>query len=119
MRSRSFFGLAAACVLVMGCDGLKEALTAHVDVVSRVGPQELSVTRLASLIGNAKIQIPVTRENAGVVTDIWAGYQQLGLAAAHTDSLNDKKVLDAALAPIFNNMRLQRFMEQVTKSFKV
>jgi peptidyl-prolyl cis-trans isomerase D len=105
--------------MLSACDGLKEALTAHVDVVARAGSQELSVTRLGDLLGNAKIQVPVTRENAAIITDIWTGYQQIAYAAAHGDSLNNKKAIDQALAPIFNMGRLQRFMDSLSKTFKV
>ena len=105
MRSRSLVGFAAAALAVTACDGLKEALTAHVDVVARAGSQELSVTRLGDLLGNAKIQVPVTRETAAILTDIWTGYQQLAYAAAHGDSLNDKKAIDQAMAPIINAER--------------
>ena len=119
MRSRSLIALAAAGTMLTACDGLKEALTAHVDVVARAGSQELSVTRLGDLLGNAKIQVPVTRENAAIIADIWAGYQQMGYAAAHGDSLNDKKAIDQALAPMYNASRVQMFMDSVAKSFKV
>jgi PPIC-type PPIASE domain len=119
MRSRNLIPFAAACALLAACDGLKEALTAHVDVVARAASQELSVTRLSDLIGNAKIQVPVTRENVALVADIWSGYQQVAFAAAHGDSLADPKVIDAATASYVNSQRLQRFMEQVSKSFKV
>jgi len=119
MRSRSLIALAAAGTLLTACDGLKEALTAHVDVVARAGSQELSVTRLGDLLGNAKIQVPVTRENAAIIADIWTGYQQIAYAAAHGDSLNDKKAIDQALAPIFNMGRLQKFMDSISKTFKV
>ncbi len=119
MRSRSLIGFAAACTLVAACGGLKDALTAHVDVVARAGSQELSVTRLGDLLGNAKIPVPVTRDNAAILTDIWTGYQQLAYAAAHGDSLNDKKTINAALAPIINMQKLQLFMDSVSKTFKV
>src|SRR3954467_1626432 len=109
MRSRVLVGIAAAGLVVTGCQGLKEALTAHVDVVARAGSQELSVNRLGDLLGNAKIQVPVTRDNAAIVTDIWTSYQQLAYAAAHNDSLNDKKAIDAAILPLTNNQRVNRF----------
>jgi TfoX/Sxy family transcriptional regulator of competence genes len=119
MRSRSIVGFALACTFLTACDGLKEALTAHVDVVARAGSQELSVNRLGDLLGNAKIQVPVNRETAAILTDIWTGYQQLAYAAAHGDSLNDKKTIDQALAPLFNMAKLQRFMDSVQKTLKV
>ncbi len=119
MRSRPLVGLVAGCALLAACEGLKEALTAHVDVVARAGSQELSVTRLGDLLGNAKIQVPVNRETAAIIADIWTGYQQMAYAAAHGDSLNDKKAIDVALAPMANASRLNMFMDSIAKSFKV
>ncbi len=119
MRSRSLVGLVAGCALLAACEGLKEALTAHVDVVARAGSQELSVTRLGDLLGNAKIQVPVNRETAAIVADIWTGYQQMAYAAAHGDSLNDKKAIDLALQPMANASRLNMYMDSVYKTFKV
>ena len=119
MRFRPILGFAAACSLLAACDGLKEALTAHVDVVARAGSQELSVTRLGDLLGNAKLPVPVTRDNAAIIADIWTGYEQVAYAAAHGDSLNDKHAIDLALAPNMNMERLQLLMDSVQKSFKV
>ncbi|HEY4306790.1 MAG TPA: peptidylprolyl isomerase [Gemmatimonadaceae bacterium] len=119
MRFRSIAGVAVACTAVAACSGLKDALTAHVDVVARAGSQELSVNRLGDLLGNAKIQVPVTKENAAIVADLWAGYEQVGYAAAHNDSLSDKKSIDAAFAPLINQQKLNRYMDSISKTFKV
>jgi parvulin-like peptidyl-prolyl isomerase len=119
MRSRSILGLAATGVALVACSGLKDALTAHVDVVARAGSQELSVTRLGDLLGNAKIQVAVTRDNAAILTDMWTSFQQLAFAAAHGDSLKEKKSIDLAIAPILNAQKLQRFMDSVGKTFKI
>jgi hypothetical protein len=119
MRSRYVIGIVAAGTLLTACEGLKEALTAHVDVVARAGSQELSVNRLGDLLGGAKIQVPVSRETAAILADIWTGYQQLAYAAAHGDSLNNKKAIDAAVAPIVNVQKLSHFMDSVQKTFKV
>ena len=48
----------------------------------------------------------MTRETAAILADIWTGYQQLAYAAAHGDSLNDKKAIDVALAPMVNAQQL-------------
>ena len=119
MRFRSLAGVAVACTALTACSGLKDALTAHVDVVARAASQELSVNRLGDLLGNAKIQVPVTRDNAAIVTDLWTGYEQIGYAAAHGDSLNDKKAIDAAFASLINQQRLNRYMDSLSKTFKV
>src|SRR5258708_30356517 len=109
MRSRYVIGIVAAGTLLTACEGLKEALTAHVDVVARAGSQELSVNRLGDLLGGAKIQVPVTRENTAIIADIWTGYQQIAYAPAHADSLSDKKAIDVALAPYINAPNRSRF----------
>lgn len=108
----------AAAVTLAGCDGLREALTAHVDVAARAADHELSVNRLSDLLGNASLPIPVTRETAMLVTDLWSSYQLLGYAAAHNDTLTDPKLVDQAAAGITGNIRLRRFMDTVAKGFK-
>lgn len=118
MRSRSLVGFAAVLAVSAACGGLKDALTAHVDVVAKAGSQELSVNRLGDLLGNAKLQVPVTRPNAQIIADIWTGYQQIAYAAAHSDSLSDTKAIDQAVAPQVNAQKLQKFMDSVQKSFK-
>src|SRR5215210_1047669 len=105
--------VALGATTLVACGGLKDALTAHVDVVARAGSQELSVTRLSDLLGNAKIQVPVTRDNAAIIADIWTGYHQLAYAAARGDSLADHKLIDQAVAPLINAQKLQRFMDSV------
>ncbi len=119
MRSRSLAGIAVASVAVAACSGLKDALTAHVDVVARAASQELSVNRLGDLLGNAKIQVPVTKDNAMIVADLWTGYEQIAYAAAHGDSLSDKKAIDAAFAPLINQQLLNRYMDSVSKTLQV
>jgi len=122
MRSRSWVALGATPLLMIAlgaCDGLKEALTAHVDVAAKAANQELSVTRLADLLGNAKVPVTITKENAGIVADLWVNYQLLAHAAAVGDSLNDKKAIDRAVEPITKNMRLRKFTDTLVKSFKV
>jgi len=104
--------------LLAGCDGLKEALTAHVDVAAKAGDHELSVNRLSDVLGNATLQIPVNRETATLVAELWTNYQLLAIAAAHSDTLSDPKLVDAAAAGITNNIRLRRFMDSIAKGLK-
>lgn len=118
MRSRSLVGFAAVLAMSAACGGLKDALTAHVDVVAKAGSQELSVNRLGDLLGNAKLQVPVTRPNAQIIADIWTGYQQIAYAAAHNDSLTDKKAIDQAVQPQINAQKLQKFMDSLQKNVK-
>ena len=118
MKIRSVAALAVSLVTLAACDGLKEALTAHVDVVARANDRELSVDRLSGLLGNSTLQIPVNRETAGLVADLWTGYQLLAVAAAHGDSIIDPKLIDEATQGITASMRLRRFMEGVGATLK-
>lgn len=118
MKSRSLVAVLASLLSLSACDGLREALTAHVDVAARSADHELSVNRLGELLGNSTLQIPVNRETAMIVADVWVNYQLLGVAAAHGDSLNDPKLVDQAALGITSQARLQRFMQAVGKSFK-
>jgi PPIC-type PPIASE domain len=114
MKRNPILVLALSATTLAACGGLKDALTAHVDVVARAGSQELSVTRLSDMLGNAKMQVPVNREVATLVArDLWVPYQLLGAAAAHSDSLSDAKAIDAAATGMIENAKLGKFMESV------
>jgi parvulin-like peptidyl-prolyl isomerase len=120
MKRSSLLVLALCATTLAACSGLKDALTAHVDTVARAGSQELSVTRLSDLLGNAKLQVPINKDVATLVTrDLWVPYQLLGLAAARGDSLNDPKAIDAAAQAMIENAKLGRFMESVAAKLPV
>ena len=120
MNRTSLLVLSVCATTVAACSGLKDALTAHVDVVARAGSQELSVTRLSDLLGKAKLQVPINKDVATLVArDLWVPYQLLGLAAARGDSLADAKAIDAAASGMIENAKLGRFMESVAAKFPV
>lgn len=109
MKIRSALAMVASGVLLVGCKGLKDALTAHTDVAASAANNELSATRLGGLLGNARIGIEPSKENAQIVADLWSDYQRLGLAAAHNDSLTGD--LDESMKPIFDNMRVSMMID--------
>ncbi|GAC1517420.1 MAG: hypothetical protein NVS1B4_17590 [Gemmatimonadaceae bacterium] len=104
-----------AALAVAGCDGFKEAMTAHVDVVARAGSQELSVSRLSTLMGKAVVPIPVTRETAKLLATLWVDYQLLADAAAHGDSLSSVKEMDEALWGAIVQTKVSKFHEMLSK----
>ena len=114
MKIRSIAACLASVSVLAGCDGLREALTTHVDVVATAEGHELSVNRAGDLLGNTTLQIPVNRETASIVADLWVNYQLLGVAAAQGDSLNDPELLDEATAGVTSNIRLRRYMESMS-----
>lgn len=100
---------------VTACEGFKEAMTAHVDVAARAGSQELSVQRLADMIG--KSQVPVRKEVAQSIADVWVNYQLLGVAAANGDTLNDPKAIDEAMWPVYTQQKTRKWYDKISASF--
>jgi hypothetical protein len=112
---KQVLAVVAATVALAACDGFKEAMTAHVDVVARAGSQELSVTRLSDLLGNSKV--PLRKDVAKAVAELWVNYQLLGKAAAEGDSLNNVKAVDQAMWAAISNARAKKWYDIVSKNF--
>jgi len=109
--NRSLIAVVAAGLTLAACEGFKEALTAHVDVAARAEGQELSVERLAGMIGNT--DFPISTEFARTVSGLWVDYQLLGHAAAAGDSLKDTTRLDKVLWPMIAEARVNAFHDQM------
>lgn len=114
MKRQGLFVVAAAAALA-ACDGFKEAMTAHVDVVAKAGSQELSVERLAQLMGKTP-QIPLQRDVAKNLASLWVDYQLLAAAAAGGDSLSDPKTVDDAVWAVIAQERIRKLGEKVLSS---
>ncbi len=97
------------------CRGFKEAMTAHVDVVAHAGSQELSVTRLGTLVGRSKA--PLQKEFVRQLAQMWVDYQLLGQAAASNDSLNQPAVESDALWAVTANAKAKHWFEQLSKQW--
>ncbi len=105
-----------AVLLVTGCDSLKDAMSAHVDVVAKAADQELSITRLANLMGSSKA--PLRKDIATTIVDVWVNYQLIALAAVNNDSLKDVKKIDDAMWAILANVKAKKWYDQVSKTWK-
>jgi hypothetical protein len=116
---RSVTVLACAAVTAVfafdACQGFKDAMTAHVDVVARAASQELSVTRLATLVGKSKL--PVDHDFVRQLAQVWVDYQLLGHAAAVGDSLNEPATVDSALWGVMANSRAKKWVDQLSKGW--
>jgi hypothetical protein len=117
MRIRSVVVALGACAVLSGCQGLKDALTAHTDVAARTVNQELSATRLGDLMGKARIGIDPSKDNAGIVADLWVDYQRMGYAAAHHDTLTS--MIDKSVQPLLDNMRVTMMIDSLRAHMKV
>ncbi len=91
------FALVASFALA-GCTGLRDALSAHQDVVARAAGQSLAVEELAALLAPAK-NIPLRRDIVDRIADYWVDYELLGQAVASGDSLLDSATVRAANWP--------------------
>ncbi|HJP86086.1 MAG TPA: peptidylprolyl isomerase, partial [Gemmatimonadaceae bacterium] len=114
---RKFAVAALAAITLSACSGLKDALNAHTDWVARAGSPELTVTKLATLLG--KSRAPIRKDIAKSMANVWIDYQLLGAAAAHNDSLNDPKVIDEVMWPAIANMKARRWYQVVSKDWGV
>jgi len=113
-RSLALVALAASAALA-ACDSLKGAIGNHVDTVAKAGSQELTVDRLAQLLGQSQVPIagPQGREVARTLAGLWVDYQLLGAAAARGDSLSDQKTVDDAMWAVVAQQRIGKFGQQV------
>ncbi|MGH9204720.1 MAG: peptidylprolyl isomerase, partial [Vicinamibacterales bacterium] len=96
---------------IAACEGLKSAFTAHVDVVARAGDQELSVERFAEMLG--KSRVPLQKNIAENVAQLWVSYHLHGKAAAKNDSMSDPKVIDKAMWAAMMGQRLNKFAQRL------
>ena len=106
----------AAALIATGCDSLKDAFSAHVDVVAKANDQQLTITRLANLMGGSKA--PLRKDVANAIVDAWVNYQLVAEAAANNDSLKDTKKIDEAMWAIIANIKAKKWYDQVSKTWK-
>ena len=86
------------------------------DVAASAGDQQLSVTRLADILGTS--QAPLEKDVARSIAELWVNYQLVGVAAAKADSLADKKTMDGALWSNIDNIRVKKFYDNVSKGWE-
>jgi len=98
-----------------GCSSLRDALSAHQDVVARAAGQELTVSQLAQLVAPVK-QLPLRREVMQRLADDWVDYQLLARAVAGGDSLLDSATVIAVNWPAVMQRVADRYHDAVIGS---
>jgi len=85
------------------------------EVAASAGSQQLSVKRLADILGNS--QAPLEKDVARSIAELWVNYQLVGVAASKGDSLKDPKTMDLALWSNIDNIRVKKFYDNVSKGW--
>ncbi len=115
--TRSRLVLPLVVLALSACGGLRDALTAHVDVVARAESQELTVDRLAELL--APSQIPLTPENVRGIAGLWVNYQLLGAAAAAGDTLATPDEAAAGMWFQLSQRRVAKLYQDISKDWGI
>lgn len=113
--SLALAAVAAFGVSVTACNGLKDAMTAHVDTAARAGSEELSVDRLAKLLNEAPV--PPRKDVATAIANAWVDYQLLGQAAAKGDTAVSTKEIDDAMWAAIGGLKARKYYEVVSKNW--
>ncbi|HEX2723663.1 MAG TPA: peptidylprolyl isomerase [Gemmatimonadaceae bacterium] len=113
---KSVLAAIGAAFLINGCNAIKDAMSAHTDVVAKAGGQELTVSRLATLIASSKA--PLRKDVATAITDAWVNYHLVAEAAVNNDSLTDTKKIDNAMWAVLANVKAKKWYDQVSKTWK-
>jgi hypothetical protein len=113
--SLALAAVAAFVVSATACSGLKEAMSAHVDTAAKAGSEELSVDRLATLLGEATV--PPRKDVAQAIANAWVDYELLGQSAAKGDTVVTDKELDAALWAPISTLKAKKYYETVSRNW--
>jgi hypothetical protein len=115
MNTRIALAGLLAAVSLTGCEGLRDALTAHTETAARVERQELTATRLSDLAGNSRVELG--RDVVRALADVWVNYQLLGVAAARGDSLAEPALVDSAMWSLIAGNKARRLYERVSANW--
>jgi peptidyl-prolyl cis-trans isomerase D len=115
MNTRIALASLLAAITLAGCEGLRDALTAHTETAARVERQELTATRLADLAGNSRVELG--RDVVRALADVWVNYQLLGVAAARGDSLAEPALVDSAMWSLIAGNKARRLYERVSANW--
>ena len=67
---------------VSGCSSFRDLFSAHADLAAEAGGQDLTATRLATIMSSAGKGVQINRETADFVANVWVDYSLLGQAVA-------------------------------------
>jgi peptidyl-prolyl cis-trans isomerase D len=103
-------------VALTGCDKVRSAMSAHSNTVAKAAGEELTVSKLADMMGSSKA--PLRKDVATAITDAWVNYHLVAQAAAEGDSLKDNKKIDEAMWAVIANIKAKKWYDLISKSWK-
>ncbi|MFW6331508.1 MAG: peptidylprolyl isomerase, partial [Gemmatimonadota bacterium] len=104
---KGYLFIAVLTAAVVGCD----AITAHTDVVARVGRHELTVDGTVEMLAGSP-QVPARPEVIGSVAELWVDYTILARMAA-SDSTLAELDLGPMVEPYVEQQTFTQLREQV------
>ena len=107
---RGVAGIAGITVglALAGCSALRDAFSAHAEVVGTAAGQTLSVERLAGLVGRAQ-RIPVRPDVISGVANIYLDYAVFATALGRGRDLGDSTLAAAAEWPLVAQLKWERY----------
>ncbi len=112
--SRWLLPLAAAPLVLVGCDSFGQAMTAHTDVVARAAGHELRVEEAAQMLA-ANPEIPADPEVVRTLANLWVDYTLLATAVAEDTSLAAIN-LDHFTQPAREQMLVMKLRDRVIQA---
>jgi hypothetical protein len=95
-----------------GCQGWRDAFSAHADVAARAAGQALTTERLAELVAHAR-RVPINQATLSSLAYVWVDYALFGSALAANESLRDSATVLASAWPLVSQLKWERFRERV------
>jgi hypothetical protein len=95
-----------------GCQGVRDAFTAHADVAARAAGQTLSADRLAELVAHAK-RVPVTPIAISSVAHAWVDYALFAVALAQGERFQEPVTVLAATWPVVAQLKWELFHDRL------
>lgn len=102
-------GVLLGTVAFTACDGLGEAMTAHTDVLARVGGIELSVDEAAGMMAQNP-RLPAEPDVVDILANLWVDYVRLAEIASEDSMLSSLDV-----SPIVEPMLEQDIFRQLSE----
>src|SRR5258705_12707621 len=105
-------GLIVTLLPLAGCSALRDAFSAHAQVVGTAAGQTLTVDRLAQLVGHAQ-RIPIRPDVLTGVANVYLDYAVFAAELGRGRDLHDSALVLAAQWPVAAQLKWERYHDQL------